>query len=116
MSFSFNVNEKLPLVISLYGELVDRDECRELIRLVDEKCEAGTAQIIFDLSNLRIMNSTGLNILVHSLTAARKSGGDVVIAGITEKVRQLFIITKLNTIFQVFESEEGAEAFFSNKQ
>lgn len=108
MSFTFNITQKSPLVISLYGELVDRDECRDLIKLIEEKCEEGSAWIIFNLSDLRIMNSTGLNILIHSLTMARKSGGDVLISGISEKVRKLFIITKLNTIFQVYESEEDA--------
>lgn len=108
MSFTFNVRQKSPLVIGLYGELVDRDECRDMIRTIDEACEAGNAWIIFDLSDLRVMNSTGLNILVHSLTSARKSGGDVLVCGVNEKVKKLFIITKLNTIFQVHDSEEDA--------
>ena len=43
MSFTFNIKQKAPLVISLYGELVDRDECREMINLVDETCEEGNA-------------------------------------------------------------------------
>lgn len=96
------------MVITLYGDLVDRDECREMIKLVDEACEAGNAWIIFDLSDLRIMNSTGLNILVHSLTMARKSGGDCLVCGVNEKVKKLFVITKLSSIFQVHDTEEDA--------
>ena len=113
MSFSFNLKQKSPMVIALYGELIDRDECRDLIKLLEEACEAGPANIVFDLSDLRIMNSTGLNILVHSLTMARKSGGEVLVCGVPEKVRQLFIITKLNTIFQVFDTEDEAVASFA---
>ncbi len=108
MSFTFNIKQKSPLVISLYGELVDRDECREMIQAIDEACAEGNAWIIFNLSDLRVMNSTGLNILVHALTVARKSGGECLICGLSEKVKKLFIITKLNTIFQVHDTEEDA--------
>jgi anti-sigma B factor antagonist len=108
MSFTFNIKQKEPLVLSLYGELVDRDECRDMINLIEETCQQENAWIIFDLSDLRAMNSTGLNILINALTMARKSGGEVWIAGVSEKVRKLFIITKLNTIFHVHESEEDA--------
>jgi len=108
MSFTFNIKQKSPLVISLYGELVDRDECRELIRQIEDSCREGNAWIIFDLSDVRIMNSTGLNILINTLTLARKSGGEVLICGVSDKVKQLFIITKLNTIFHVSDTEEEA--------
>jgi anti-sigma B factor antagonist len=108
MSFTFNIRQRSPLVISLYGDLVDRDECREMIRQVDEACEEGNAWIIFDMSDLRIMNSTGLNVLIHSLTVARKSGGEVLICGVSERIRKLFIVTKLNTIFRVLDTEEDA--------
>ncbi len=108
MSFTFNIKQKAPMVIGLYGDLVDRDECREMIQQIDLACEEGNAWIIFDLSDLRIMNSTGLNILIHSLTAARKSGGEVLVCGVSDKVKQLFIVTKLNTIFQVCDTEEDA--------
>lgn len=109
MSFTYNLKQRTPvMIISLYGELVDRDECRDLIQLVQEACDENNANIVFDLSDLRIMNSTGLNVLINSLTQARKAGGEVVICGLSKKINQLFIITKLNTIFQVTDTEEEA--------
>jgi anti-sigma B factor antagonist len=115
MSFTFNLKQKSPvLVIALYGELVDRDECRELTQLLQAACDDGPANIIFDLSDLRIMNSTGLNVLIHSLTMARKSGGEALICGVSKKINELFIITKLNTIFQVLDTEADALAALGN--
>ena len=112
MSFTFNIREKSPLVIALYGELVDRDESRELLNMVQESCDEGHTHFIFDLSELRVMNSTGLNVLINSLTLARKAGGDVFICCVSDKIKMLFIITKLNTIFQVFDTDvEAIEAF-----
>lgn len=116
MSFTFNIKQKSPLVISLYGELIDRDESRELTHLVEQTCTDGQGWIIFDLSDLRVMNSTGLNILINSLTMARKSGGDVFICGVSDKVKKLLIITKLNTIFQVYDTEQDALIAFGAAQ
>lgn len=103
------------MVVNLYGELLDRDECRELISLLQTATDDGKVNIIFDLSDLRIMNSTGLNILVNTLTMARKTGGDVVLCGLSQKINQLFIISKLNTIFRVFDTESEATEYYNNE-
>lgn len=116
MSFTFNLKQRSPLmVVSLYGDLVDHDECRELIQQLQTAYDEGEAKIIFDLSDLRVMNSTGLSILIKALTQARKSGGEVIISGVSKKVNELLIITKLNTIFQVCDTEEEAMEKFNNQ-
>lgn len=109
MSFTYTLKQRTPvMLIGLYGELIDRDSCRDLIQLVQERCDEGNANIVIDLSDLRLMNSTGLNILINALTQARKSGGEVILCGLSPKINQLFIITKLNTIFQVTDTEQEA--------
>jgi anti-sigma B factor antagonist len=55
------------------------------------------------------MNSSGLNVLVNILTKARSHSGEVVVSNVSGKVKELFLITKLNTLFQVTESLEEAE-------
>jgi len=47
--------------------------------------------------------------LVNILTKARSHSGEVVISNVSGKVKELFLITKLNTLFQVTESLEEAE-------
>jgi anti-sigma B factor antagonist len=116
MSFTYNLKQKSPvMVVNLYGDLLDRDECREMIDMLQTATDDGKVNIIFDLSDLRIMNSTGLNILVNTLTMARKTGGDVVLCGLSQKINQLFIISKLNTIFRVFDTEQEATEHYNNE-
>jgi len=59
---------------------------------------------------LEYMNSSGLNIMVNFLTKSRNSGGDIAIAAVTEKISQLLVITKLNTLFKIHDNVELAVA------
>ncbi|GAB4136994.1 MAG: hypothetical protein Fur0041_11650 [Bacteroidia bacterium] len=113
MSFTYNINQHEPvLVISLYGELLDMNAAAGLINFLNESHEEGKCKFVFDLSELKYMNSSGLNLLISTMTKARKNGGDVVIAGISQKIRELLLITKLNSVFTVKDSIDEAVAHF----
>ena len=56
------------------------------------------------------MNSSGLNVMINVLTKSRKAGGEVAIANVTKKIKELLIITKLNSFFNVSESIDEAFA------
>jgi anti-sigma B factor antagonist len=77
---------------------------------LDAELAAGFAHVILDLSELQYMNSTGLNILINVLTRTRNAGGDALIAGMSNSVRQLFIVTKLDTVFIITPTIAEAEA------
>jgi len=60
------------------------------------------------LKELSYINSTGINVLINLLTKARNAGGELAICNINESIKKLLIISKLNTIFNSFESENEA--------
>jgi anti-sigma B factor antagonist len=66
------------------------------------------------MSNVRYLNSSGLNSLISLLTKARKSGGEVMIANVSPKVKDLLIITRLNTVFTVTDSVQEAQEKLQN--
>ena len=113
MSFTFNLLEKQPVaILALYGELIDRTQAQELLDQVNGLSEDGQNRIILELSELKYMNSTGLNVLINILTKARKNGGDLIISGLSKKVRELLLVTKLNSVFTVTDTtEEAIERF-----
>lgn len=113
MSFTYNIIQKNPIAIfSLYGELIDRNEGQRIMDEVNILSEEGQNKFILELSELKYVNSTGLNVLINILTKSRKSGGDLVISGISKKVQELLLITKLNSVFNVTETtEEAIEKF-----
>jgi anti-sigma B factor antagonist len=66
-------------------------------------------KLIIDLTEMEYMNSTGLSILINIFTQTRNKGGEVIITNIPEKISQLLVITKLNSIFNIEETVEDAK-------
>jgi anti-sigma B factor antagonist len=97
----------------LSGELIDKNQAIPLIKAVDDLLELGQSKFIIDLSELKYMNSSGLNVLIQLLTKTRNKGGESVIFNVNKKVNELLVITKLNTLFKVADSEKEAIALLN---
>jgi len=95
-------------LLVLSGELIDKNQATDLIKNIDELLEQGKSKLIIDLSDLKYMNSSGLNVLIQLLTKTRTNGGESVIFNVSKKVNDLLVITKLNTLFKVADSKEAA--------
>ena len=69
-------------------------------------------RMVIDLSGVELINSVGLGMLMGCYSSAKNAGGDIKLAGISERVKNIFVITKLITIFDVHESvREAVDAF-----
>lgn len=88
-------------IFHLFGELIDREQPKPMILLIEEIIATGKNKILLDLKDLRYINSSGLSVLINILTKARKNGGDVAISCVNEKNQELLHITKLDSIFNV---------------
>jgi anti-sigma B factor antagonist len=95
-------------VLVLKGELIDKNQASDLIKNVDELLQLGKNKLVIDLSDLKYINSSGLNVLIQLLTKTRTNGGESVIFNVSKKVNDLLIITKLNTLFKVTDTKEAA--------
>ena len=109
MLFDFSISDKGALVvISLEGELIEKNQASDLLIKIDELLENNKSKFAINLANLKYMNSSGLNTLIQLLTKARTKGGDTVIYNMNKKINELLLITKLNTLFKVVDNEEAA--------
>ena len=114
MEFKFAIDEKKNhAVIHLTGRLMDKQIALPLIEQYDLLLKKNITSFIFDLNKLEYMNSSGLNIMVNFLTKARNAGGEVSIAAVTDKISQLLVVTKLNTLFHIHQNVDEAEKSFS---
>lgn len=110
MSFSYNISEENRIIrASFIGRLMSSEDNEAISNEIDTKINEGYSLFILDLEKLEYMNSSGLNVFVSILTKARNKGGDAVIYGVSDKINQLLIITKLNSVFTVAETEKEAE-------
>jgi len=109
MSFSFEIKKEDELIlVSLKGNLMSKQQIQSLLDEIDFYFNEGLKKIIIDLTEMQYMNSTGLSILINIFTQARNKGGEVVITNIPEKINQLLVITKLNSIFNIEDTVEDA--------
>ena len=98
-------------IFHMTGRLMDQKEADHMMEILEHELgDHRNLNVLLDMSQLQYMNSTGLNILISVLTRTRKGGGEVLISGMSTGVRQLFIVTKLDTVFTIKDSVEEALA------
>ena len=93
-------------IFTLKGDLIDKNQADKLIEEVNETILNNHIRFVVDLGNLKYLNSSGLTILIQILTKARKAGGEAVIANVGKRIKELLVITKLNTVFAVADTVE----------
>jgi anti-sigma B factor antagonist len=109
MEFSYTTVQQQGLTIfHLTGEIIDKVQAADFVEQTTKLAAAGKTRFILELSELRYMNSSGLNVLVNILTKARNAGGEVVVCNLSKKVKDLLVITKLDTIFHILPTVEDA--------
>jgi anti-sigma B factor antagonist len=115
MFFAHSIKKKDNInVITLTGELIDKNQAEKLIQEVNEMILNNNTRFVIDLSEMKYLNSSGLTILIQILTKARKAGGEAIVANVGKRIRELLVITKLNTVFTVTDSVESGIAQLKN--
>jgi anti-sigma B factor antagonist len=73
---------------------------------------AGQRQLVLDLAGVPYVDSCGLGVLAQAYVAAFRRGGSVKLANVNQRNRRLLTITRLLTVFDVFENVEEAVGSF----
>ncbi|MCF8257703.1 MAG: STAS domain-containing protein [Flavobacteriales bacterium] len=111
--FSYTVTLRDGLyLIALSGRLMGREQGEQLIAEFNGLLEQGHTRILLEMTGLEHVNSSGLNLLIGMFTKARNAGGELAICGISKKVRQLLVMTRLDSVFKIHGSIEEALKHF----
>lgn len=77
--------------------------------------EQGNTSLVINLQKVNYINSTGIGAIISAYTSYKKQGGEVRLAGVTNNVQNLFVVTRLIDVFEVFDTVEAAiESFINN--
>ncbi|MFC4874517.1 STAS domain-containing protein [Negadavirga shengliensis] len=95
-------------IMKLKGDLIGDESGPKLVGKVSDALNEGITNCIIDLSQVRYISSSGIGVLITILTKMRNAGGEVYLTSPSEHVKKLLIITKLNNIFNVYDSLEEA--------
>ena len=99
-------------ILECSGRIVFGDETAALREQVKNLVAAGKKQIVIDLGAISYIDSGGLGTLVEVNTTARHVGASVKLANLTRRVGDLLQVTKLLTVFEVFDTVEQAVGSF----
>ena len=94
------------LILRLSGDLIGEDNGANILDKVNTAIQDDVRTCVVDISKLRYINSSGIGVLITILTKFRNKGGEVYLMKPSETVQKLLVITKLNAIFQVIQSED----------
>jgi len=95
------------LVVGVEGQLIVGNR-QELKQKVLEELEGGERKFIVDFEKTGYIDSSGLGVLVSLSKKIRERGGELRLANLNEDLRTLFELTKLDTLFLIADSKDGA--------
>jgi anti-sigma B factor antagonist len=95
------------LVVAVEGQLVVGNR-QEFKQGVLDEVEQGARRVIVDFEQTGYIDSSGLGALVSLGKRLRELGGELRLASLNEDLRTLFELTRLDTLFRLYESRGDA--------
>ena len=84
--------------------------------MFDDLIASNKNRIVLNLKQLDYMDSSGLGVLVTGYTSVSRAGGAIKLSNISKRSAQLLILTKLSTVFEIFEDDQSAvNSFFPER-
>jgi anti-sigma B factor antagonist len=99
-------------IVDLSGKITLGEETVALRTTVRNLVNAGNKKIVLNLADVNYIDSSGVGELVSTYTTVTNAGGRLKLLHLTKKIQQLLAITKLLTVFDVFDDEKAAVASF----
>ncbi len=96
------------VVITLAGRVMLGPESQPIETLTEELLAGGYRKLVFDMSGVTHIDSTGIGRFISSFNKVMKAGGKMHMAGATGVVRDGFKVTRLDTVFKFFPDVESA--------
>src|SRR5215217_7031184 len=111
-----NINERQAgdvTVLDMSGKITIGEGSVALRTAIRRLLGEGKSKILLNLAGVGYIDSSGIGELVSSFTAVKKEGGTLKLLKLTQKIQDLLAITKLLTVFDVYEEEAEALSSFA---
>lgn len=106
MSLSINIRQVGDVsVVDIVGRITLGDSAGALRETLRTMGREGHKKILLNLGETTVIDSSGLGVLVAAFASLTSQGGQVKLVNLSTRIRDLLLITKLFTVFEVFEEE-----------
>ncbi len=104
-------------ILDLKVRLVVGEGATALRDTISRLKEGGKVRIILNLQHVEYIDSSGLGALVICYTSLQKGGGALKLANLNRRNIELLLLTKLSTVFEIFDNEQYAvNSFFPERK
>ena len=100
------------VLVDLTGKITLGQGSVQLRDVVAKLLASGTTRIVLNLAAVDYVDSSGIGELVSRHMTTRHAGGRLILLHLPQKIRDLLQITKLLSLFEVYDDEETALASF----
>ena len=101
-------------IVDFSGKITLGEGSAIVRKLVRDLVAAGKRKILFDLSDVDYIDSSGIGEMVAAYTAVRSANGELKLIHLTRRVHDILQITRLFTVFDVQKDEASALRSFRN--
>ncbi len=101
-------------IIDLGGRLTMGESCAAIRDEIHDEIRQGTRKMLLNLADVSYIDSAGLGELTAAYTSMKNREGQLKLLNLTKRVHDLLQITKLYTIFDVYDDEKTAIASFAS--
>jgi len=113
MSLDIGVRENGDVtILDLSGRITLGDATAQLRDRIRELSKEGKNKILLNMSHISYIDSSGLGELTAAYTTLSRVGGQLKLVNLSPKTHGLLQITKLTTVFDIFENEAYAVISF----
>lgn len=103
-------------IFDLRGRLVAGGEIDDFEGPLIAVLAAGNKSAILNLQHVGFIDSTGLGAMVGAHSRFERAGGALKLLHVSERHMELLVLTKLSTVFQIFDDEQAAvDSFFPDR-
>ena len=99
-------------IVDWKGKITLGEETMAVRNTVRDIVTGGGKKLILNLGEVSYIDSSGVGELVSTYTSVTNSGGQLKLLSLTKKIRELLAITKLLTVFDVYDDEQAAISSF----
>ncbi len=118
MALAINEREvESVLVLDLQGRLVAGEAAGALRERANQASAGTNRNVILNLKGVDYIDSSGLGTLVAAHSTLNKAGGGLALLNLSKRSAELLILTKLSTVFRIFDDEKAAvDSFFPDRE
>ena len=103
-------------ILAPKGYLTGGEETEELERAIKTLGDEANKHLVINLSETQHLNSTALGVLISAHSNYVRRGGQMKLCAVDKRIENIFVITKLSMVFDVYTTEEQAIASFAERE